>query len=65
MATPEADLENLSLDAQRKAAKEAKKKAKEEKLKQKAEKGNQGACAAVYTQRIVTLLATCVDAECF
>jgi hypothetical protein len=42
MATPEAEMEKLKLDAQRKAAKEAKKKAKEEKAKQKSEKGKQG-----------------------
>lgn len=42
MATPEAELEKMSLDAERKAAKEAKKKAKEEKAKQKVEKNKQG-----------------------
>lgn len=40
---PEAEMEKLELDAQRKAAKEAKKRAKEEKAKQKAEKAKQGA----------------------
>lgn len=40
---PDAEMEKLELDAQRKAAKEAKKRAKEEKAKQKAEKAKQGA----------------------
>ena len=48
MATPE-DLTKLTLDEERKAAKEAKKKAKEEKAKQKAEKAKQG----MYTVSVV------------
>eukprot|EP00889_Picochlorum_renovo_P003644 jgi/Picre1/30674/NNA_006035.t1 len=40
---PDAEMEKLELDAQRKAAKEAKKRAKEEKAKQKAEKAKQDA----------------------